>query len=249
MRLTVRVLRSGPGGSEQKLQTIYIDTESLPGGGSGASAATLLRFINSHPEITDTEGNAVGQIGWECNCLQKKCGTCAMRVNGTPALACGVKLSSLKGEVLLEPLRKFPVIRDLITDRSVLYEQALAMRTWTGGGEASADVAERMLVKRTRDTVYEASKCLQCGCCVEVCPNYVPGGDFYGTAAAVPFAKTLALRASEDKGEQKARRADYASRVFEGCGKSLACRSICPAGIDVDGLLVKNTGAALWNMR
>ena len=69
-------------------------------------------------EILDIDGIPVGEIAWECSCLQKKCGACAMRINGVPRLACDTKIGDLKSKtVTLEPLKKFPVVRDLIVDR------------------------------------------------------------------------------------------------------------------------------------
>ena len=59
-------------------------------------------------------------IRWEHSCLQKKCGACAMVINGRPGLACDARLSEYGETIRLEPLRKFPRVEDLMVDRSVL---------------------------------------------------------------------------------------------------------------------------------
>ena len=67
-------------------------------------------------------------LAWEHSCLQKKCGACAMVINGRPALACDTRLSDCRQDVItIEPLRKFPVIKDLLVDRSVVAEKSREM--------------------------------------------------------------------------------------------------------------------------
>ena len=136
--------------------------------------AAALTDINSRSDIKDMEGKPVGKIRWECSCMQKKCGACAMVINSVPRLACDTKLSEFqkKGKVTVEPLRKFPVIADLAVDRSILFENLKTLKLWLN---EAADLPDNC-----RDTAYEASECLQCGCCLEVCPNFYVGGVFFG---------------------------------------------------------------------
>ena len=174
-------------------------------------------------------------VRWECSCLQKKCGACAMVVNGTPKLACDTFLRDCKKTIRLEPLRKFPVVADLIVDRSAMRESLKTLRLWFEG-EARAD-------ENTNELAYEASRCLQCGCCLEVCPNFMAGGKFAGMAGGAPMARLLAELPEAQKQEVSRL---YRAHVFEGCGKSLACRNVCPAGLDIDALLVNSNAAAVW---
>ena len=158
-----------------------------------------------------------------------------MVVNGRPVLACDARLSDYKKTVRIEPLRKFPVVADLIVDRSVLFDNLRTLRCWF------SDAAE--MHERAAELGYEASRCLQCGCCLEVCPNFLPGGVFAGMAGAVPLSRLLA----EMQGTERRELSElYRRHVYAGCGKSLACRKVCPAGIDVDGLLVNSNAVAVW---
>ena len=93
------------------------------------------------------------------------------------------------------------------------------------------------------EKAYEASACLQCGLCLEVCPNFISGGTFAGMASAVPMARIFAKLPEETKGE---RGILYDKHIYEGCGKSLACRNICPAGIDIEKMLASSNSAAVW---
>lgn len=174
-------------------------------------------------------------IRWECSCLQKKCGACAMVIDGVPRLACDTFLRDCGPTVRLEPLKKFPVVADLIVDRGVMRENLQTLRLWFEGEARGSE--------KTDGLAYEASRCLQCGCCLEVCPNYMADGPFTGMAGGVPMARLLAELPQAQR-EEAARL--YREHVFEGCGKSLACRNVCPAGLDVDGLLVNSNAAAVW---
>ena len=199
------------------------------------TVATALTSLNERTDLRDELGEPAPPIRWECSCLQKKCGACAMVINGRPGLACDARLSAYRKAIRLEPLRKFPVIADLIVDRSVLQENLAAMKLWF--------TEKAVQHQRASEVGYEASRCLQCGCCLEVCPNFDPEGAFFGMAAVVPVTRLLAeLPASQREEISRL----YREHVFEGCGKSLACRNICPAGIDIEEMLVNSNAAAVW---
>ncbi len=210
---------------------------------SAAETPHIAYFDYDPTDSTETVATALTRLNetlpdpirWECSCLQRKCGACAMVVNGRPVLACGAQLLEYKDKVRIEPLRKFPVVADLIVDRSILYENLSALRCWMS--------AEADMHQRAADLGYEASRCLQCGCCLDVCPNFAPGGDFSGMAGAVPLSRLLAELPEAELAELSEQ---YRRHFYAGCGKSLACRNVCPAGIGVDALLVNSNAVAVW---
>ena len=231
MNYTIEILRQKNPDSAPYRQTLSYTTDDKE-----MTVATLLKTLNADPDLSDIDGEPVRRIEWECSCLQKKCGACAMRINGKPRLACDTKLGEFKdGKVTLEPFKKFPVVADLIVDRSVMFRNLKNIGLWLE--------KEARHPKKGEDVAYEASRCLQCGCCLEVCPNFFAGGSFTGMASAIPFSRLLAeLPVSQRKEAAKL----YTGRFYNGCGKSLACRNICPAGIDVDDLLVNSNAIAVW---
>lgn len=202
------------------------------------SVASALLRINAAGDYEDAEGRPVGEIAWESSCLQRKCGACAMVVDGRPALACGSLLRDHRGAgpLTLAPLSKFPVVRDLRVDRSVLMENLRTFGMWEDG-RAELD-------ERRGELAFEASRCLQCGCCLEACPNFAPGGPFFGAAGFVPATR---LFASLPKGERARIRRAYLAHEYAGCGTSLACQDVCPAEIDIEHLLARSNAAALFN--
>ncbi len=235
MEYRLEIWRQENSDSPGRFQTILYQT-----GDERETVATALTNINNTPGMQDINGNPVGEIGWECSCLQKKCGACAVVINGTPGLACDSFLRNYirKKTIKLAPLSKFPLIRDLWVDRSILRQDLKELGLTAAGDFAFTD--------RNNDTAFEASKCLQCGCCLEVCPNYVPGGKFFGAAGYVPETKFLTALSSE---EAKRLKPAYMTHIYGGCGKSLACKDICPAGIDIDRLLSRSNAVAVWGRK
>ncbi len=229
MKITVRIKRQNSFEAEAFYQTILRDCDAE------TNIATLLREINAE-EVLDIDGIPVGEIAWECSCLQKKCGACAMRINGVPRLACDTKIGDLKSKtVTLEPLKKFPVVRDLIVDRSVLRENLIALHNWLE--------SEATKSRKTVDLAYDASRCIQCGCCLEVCPNFTAGESFFGAAAFVPASRILSQLPNGKKNDLVQ---EYGKHIYNGCGKSLSCHDICPVGIDVEHKLSNSNAVAVW---
>lgn len=229
MKVILEIARRRAGESQSLIQCFAYETDDTT-----ESVATALTTLNEQFPLTDIDGNSAVPIRWECNCLQRKCGACAMIINGRPRLACDARLSEFKGIIRLEPLKKFPVVQDLVVDRSIMYDNLSALKIWLETTDIHNDGSE---------IPYEASRCLQCGCCLEVCPNFAMGGTFAGMAAAVPMTRLLAQLPKTQRRELAQL---YRERIFEGCGKSLACQSVCPAGIEADKLFVNSNAMAVW---
>ena len=144
-----------------------------------------------------------------------------MVINGVPALACATFADQVKGDVLqLEPLSKFPVIADLIVDRGIIYEQLLRAKAYLEQVAAND--------KRQYAQQYSVAKCLKCGLCLEVCPNYQPGGEFFG--AVLANESYLIASQSADKKPQIVK--EYNEHFGAGCSKVLSCQSVCPMEIE-----------------
>ncbi|MBQ5833316.1 MAG: succinate dehydrogenase, partial [Clostridia bacterium] len=141
------------------------------------TVSAVLDALNYTDDLFDVDGNPTTRVRWECSCMQAVCGGCAMVINGVPALACATFADEVKGkELVLEPLSKFPVVADLIVDRSIIYENLMSAKAYLDS------VAEND--KRQHKHQYSVAKCLKCGLCLEVCPNYRPGSDFFGAVLA-----------------------------------------------------------------
>ena len=185
------------------------------------TVSAVLDALNYTDDLFDTEGNPAPRIRWECSCMQAVCGGCAMVINGVPALACATFADEVKGkELLLEPLSKFPVVADLIVDRSVIYENLNHAKAYLES-LATSD-------QRHHGQQYSVAKCLKCGLCLEVCPNYHPGGEFFGAVLANE-SYLIASQASDNAPELVK---EYKAHFGAGCSKALSCQTVCPAGIE-----------------
>ena len=220
--IRVKVLRQAYPGAEPYWQTFAYD------GPLTSSVAGALDYLNYRDDIVDIDGNAVPRISWECSCLQGMCGGCAMVINGRPALACSTFMKDLGEEVTLEPLKKFFTVSDLVVDRTNIQNNLLAANAYIAA-PADTEAAPKEYEHR-----YDAAKCLKCGLCLEVCPNYVTGENFFGAAfandcyliASKGGAKTNA--AASEHGQDGDIKDVYDKHFAAGCSKSLSCMDVCP---------------------
>src|SRR5215469_11675501 len=105
----------------------YWEEFSLPGK-PGMNVISAMMDIAANPVTRD--GKPSRPITYDSNCLEEVCGSCAMRINGRARMACSALIDKLEQPVTLEPLSKFPVIRDLAVDRSVLFENLMRVKAW-----------------------------------------------------------------------------------------------------------------------
>lgn len=183
------------------------------------TVAAILDALNYTDDLFDVDGNPTTRIRWECSCVQAVCGGCAMVINGVPALACATYVDNAQ-ELVVEPLTKFPVIADLVVDRDIIYKNLNEAKAYLET-LAKSD-------KKQHDQQYSVAKCLKCGLCLEVCPNYHPGAQFFGAT----FANESYLLASQSSEKNTPLVKEYKKHFSAGCSKALSCQKVCPVGIE-----------------
>lgn len=197
-------------------------------GSYDVTVAAVLEELNYKDDLFDTDGNSAPRIRWECSCMQKICGGCAMVINGKPSLACCTFLKDIKDTCLvLEPLSKFPVVGDLIVDRSIIDDNLVKARAFLEGFSG--------VNKKEYEHQYSVGKCLKCGLCLEVCPNYSRGERFYGAL----FANDMYLLHSQSDSGKNEIKKEYAEHFAAGCSNSFACRDVCPMNIPTLSSIMK----------
>lgn len=213
--MIVKIKRQQNSESEAYWQSFRYD------GDTHVTVSAVLDALNYTDDLFDVDGNPTLRIRWECSCMQAVCGGCAMVINGVPALACSTFADEVKGEELvLEPLSKFPVVADLIVDRSIIYENLISAKAYLDS-VAKSDA-------RQHKQQYSVAKCLKCGLCLEVCPNYRPGGEFFGAV----LANESYLVASQSTNKKSQVIKEYKAHFGAGCSKALSCQSVCPVKIE-----------------
>ncbi len=177
------------------------------------------------------QGRKTTPVHWDCSCLEEVCGACTMQVNGKPRQSCTALVDNLPGgAITLEPLTKFPVVRDLQVDRKPMFEALKQVRAWVPidgtydlgpGPKMSAGEAE---------VNYAFSRCMTCGCCMEVCPQYNDRSEFIGPA---PLAQVRLFNAHPTGRMNAHERLDAIMGVggLVDCGNAQNCVEVCPKTI------------------
>ncbi|MDI3256526.1 MAG: succinate dehydrogenase iron-sulfur subunit [Kyrpidia sp.] len=175
-------------------------------------------------------GRPVAPVVWESNCLEEVCGACSMVINGKPRQACTSLVDQLEQPIRLQPMRTFPVVRDLVVDRSRMFEALKKVKAWVPiDGTYDLGPGPRM-PERDRQWAYELSKCFTCGCCVEACPNVNDKTSFIG-----PFAISQVRLFNTHPTGRMHREERLEALMGEGgiheCGNAQNCVQVCPKGI------------------
>ena len=207
----------------------------------GRNVTSALMEIAANPVTRD--GKKTTPITYDSNCLEEICGSCAMLVNGRARMACSALLDNLEQPIRLEPFSKFPVVRDLATDRSVIFENLKAVKAWVPV-DGSYDLGTGPRVSpEDQEQMYPLSRCISCCCCMEACPQFNETTNFVGAAAISqvrlfnehPTGKTLQReRLTALMGDGGIQECGYAQNCVEVCPKDIPLTtSIAAVGGDV----------------
>ncbi len=199
----------------------------------GMNITSLLGEIALNP--VDITGKATTPVTYDSNCLEEICGSCAMLINGKARMACSALVDKLMGSdmaqpITLAPLSKFPVVRDLAVDRSVLFENLKKVKAWVpidGTYDLGAGPRQFPQVQEQR---YPLSNCISCCCCMEVCPQFNDVTNFVG-AATIAQAKLFNMDPSGAVLSQDRLRALAGDGGIQECGFAQNCVQACPKGL------------------
>ena len=116
---------------------------------------SCLMEIQKNPVTRD--GKQTTPPVWNMNCLEQVCGICTMVINGRVRQSCSALVDQLDQPIRLEPFSKFPIVRDLAVDRSVLFENLKAVKAWVpidgtydlGAGPRMVTQALALAVRKT----------------------------------------------------------------------------------------------------
>ncbi|MEK6234915.1 MAG: succinate dehydrogenase iron-sulfur subunit [Planctomycetales bacterium] len=165
----VKVLRQDGPGKPSYWQRFRLDR--VP----ELNVISVLQMIAAKGEAAD--GRSAAPVAWESNCLEVVCGACTMLVYGRTRQAFSTLVDKLLGdserEIVLEPMSKFPVIRDLVVNRERLFRSLTKVHGWIDvDGYHDAGPGPRQS-QHDQQTAYPLSQCMSCGCCMEACPQYL----------------------------------------------------------------------------
>ena len=189
---------------------------------------SLLGEIALNPRTVN--GTDTTPITYDSNCLEEICGSCAMLINGKAMMACSALVDKLSQPITLAPLSKFPVVRDLAVDRSVLFENLKAVKAWVpidGTYDLGPSPRQHPQIQEER---YPLSNCISCTICMEVCPQFNDATGFVG-AATIAQAKLFNMDPAGSVLKEERLRALAGDGGIQECGFAQNCVQACPKGL------------------
>jgi succinate dehydrogenase / fumarate reductase iron-sulfur subunit len=175
-------------------------------------------------------GKATTPIVYDSNCLEEVCGSCAMLINGRARMACSALVDELEQPIKLEPFTKFPVIRDLQVDRSVLFENLKKVKAWVPvDGTYDLGSGPKLSIQE-QEVAYPLSRCISCCCCMEACPQFNDSTGFVG-AATISQVRLFNTHPTGKALKRERLTALMGDGGIQECGYAQNCVEVCPKDI------------------
>ncbi len=189
---------------------------------------SVLMEIRRHPVTRD--GTPTTAVVWDASCLEEVCGSCTMIINGRVRQACTALVDKCEQPITLEPMTKFPVVRDLMVDRSRFFEDLKKVQAWIPiDGTYDLGPAPRVSPE-TQEFRYILSRCMTCGCCLEACPQYNQHSKFMG-AAIMSQVVLFNLNPTGALNRDERLDAVMGEGGISDCGNAQNCVKVCPKDI------------------
>lgn len=236
MKITLKVWRQKNNDTKGNFKTYQLDDVS-----EDMSFLEMFDVLND-----DLIKKGEEPIAFDHDCREGICGACSMYINGRPhgplqTTTCQLHMRTFKdgATIVVEPWRAqaFPVIRDLVVDRSAFdrIQQAGGYISVNTGGIPDANAIP--VEKRNADAAFDAAACIGCGACVAACKN---------SSAMLFVSAKLSQLALLPQGqpERKARAEKMVAQMdaegFGSCSNTNACEAECPKGISVSNIARMN---------
>lgn len=169
------------------------------------------------------------------SCRMASCGSCGMKINGIPRLACYTKISELDTSTIeCEPLPNFPIIRDLVTDFSLFFNHHKEMQPYIQNKENSENDPEKKTFSFYQspedvDKYLQFSYCIKCGLCYSACPTVGTDLRFPGPQALAQLYRYYAD--TRDESKNRLNIVDDRHGIWR-CHFAGSCSKVCPKGVD-----------------
>jgi fumarate reductase iron-sulfur subunit len=216
-QLELRILRYNPqeAGSIPRMQSYTVEE---------ADGMTLFIALNEVRERQDAS------LQFDFVCRAGICGSCAMTIDGRPALACRTLTRNLGTIITLAPLPGFELIADLsVNTGKWMRAMSERVQSWLHMRQDDPDLSklEERMEPQLAQELYELDRCIECGCCVAACGTARMRRDFVGAVALNKIARfRLDPRDVREDADFYALVGDD-NGVF-GCMSLLACHDVCP---------------------
>jgi succinate dehydrogenase / fumarate reductase iron-sulfur subunit len=184
-----------------------------------------------------------GSIGIRCSCRQAICGSCGVRVNGEPSLAChthldAAKLGAENGVIEIEPMGNMPVIKDLIVDMDAVHWKKIQRVTPWLLAKQPVPEREYIVSKESMVDVTQTMGCIQCGACVSDCLAMEVDPGFIGPAALAKAYRFVGDPRDDQQFERLNDLAQDPQGIFD-CTHCFKCVEACPKDVNPMGQIMR----------
>ena len=206
-------------------------------------AGRILRFVDLFRKI-NTEIDPT--LAWDSSCEHGQCGSCAVKVNGLPLLACELLVENAvsrfgSATFTVEPLSIAPVVRDLVVDAEAAYDRVHRAKPYIiQPSPKSQQDSEYRISPRDMERYVEATRCVNCFCCAEACIS--SHKNFLGPNAVM--ASIVRLMDPREMAKDERLRLLYGDQGVYRCHTARACSHVCPKEIDVAHFIALAKGGA-----
>ena len=176
-----------------------------------------LRYVQEYIDST---------LAFRWNCRAGTCGSCTARVNGKPVLTCKTEVTDKTTDLVVEPLKTLPIVKDLLTNPDEVDTKLNQMKPWfipkTKGKEISGLYEEQVFDSQ------EMKRCIHCYACFDVCPVVRAGKDYIGPKTIVNVA-AYEMHPKDDGNRMKG----LEKNGLWNCIMSGCCSDVCPQNIKI----------------
>jgi len=179
-----------------------------------------------------------GSLAFRRSCRHGICGSCAMTIDGKNTLACELQVSACKGKVVtVEPLRSFPVLRDLVVDQTDFFARYETVKPYLICSKQAPTDKERKQSPEDRKLIDGTWECILCGACTSSCPVYWSSSQFLGPAALLKAYRYVFDTRDEGFGD-RLQALDSKHGLWR-CHTIFNCVEACPKALNPTEAIVK----------
>lgn len=219
-KILVKVLRA----NRMRGDSVHYDTFDIP----------VQRWSTVLDALLYAKSYLDSSIGIRYSCRMASCGSCGMKINGIPRLACYTKISELEGNTIVcEPLSNFPHIRDLVTDFTQFFEHHKDMKPYIQIENALTSdmkLSEYKQLPEDVDKYLQFSYCIKCGLCYSACPSVGTDTKFPGPQALAQAYRYFA-DSRDTATKERLDTVDNRHGIWR-CHFAGSCSVVCPKGVD-----------------
>jgi succinate dehydrogenase / fumarate reductase iron-sulfur subunit len=184
-----------------------------------------------------------GSIGIRCSCRAAICGSCGVRINGEPGLACHThldhaKASSKDGVIEVEPMGNMPVIKDMIVDMDAVHWKKVRRVTPWLLNEGLQPEREHIVPRESMVDITQTMACIQCGACVSDCLAMEVDPGFIGPAALAKAYRFVGDPRDEEQRERLLDLSEDPQGLYD-CTHCFKCVEACPKDVNPMGQIMR----------